>query len=161
MQKITPFLWFDQNAEEAVNFYTSVFDHSKILGISRYGRSGPGPQGSIMTIRFELQGQEFVALNGGPTFKFNEAVSLVVNCKNQEELDRYWNALLKGGSPQQCGWVKDRYGLSWQIVPTVLTELLTDGDAAKSDRVMKAVLGMIKLDIDELKRAAEEGAVAR
>lgn len=157
MQKITPFLWFDDNAEEAVKFYTSIFKNSKIGKIARYGEEGAKttgrPKGSVMTIEFQLAGQEFVALNGGPHFKFNEAVSFVVNCKTQAEVDSYWEKLSAGGKEVQCGWLKDKFGVSWQIVPTVLGELMSDQDAAKSERVMNAMLQMVKLDIKKLKNA--------
>ena len=149
MQKITPFLWFDNQAEEAVKFYTSIFKNSRI------GKIAPGPKGSVMTVEFQLEGQEFVALNGGPHFKFTEAISFVVNCKTQAEVDKFWKKLSAGGKEVQCGWLKDKYGLSWQIVPTVLGELLSDKDAAKSQRVMQAMLKMVKLDIEKLKEAAE------
>jgi predicted 3-demethylubiquinone-9 3-methyltransferase (glyoxalase superfamily) len=155
MQKITPFLWFDANAEEAVKFYTSIFKSSKIGEISRYGEAGPGPKGSVMVINFELDGQEFIALNGGPEYKFTPAISLVVNCKNQEEVDDYWDKLSAGGQKVQCGWLQDKFGLSWQVVPTILGELMKDKDPAKRERVMKAMLQMVKLDVDGLKRAAE------
>jgi predicted 3-demethylubiquinone-9 3-methyltransferase (glyoxalase superfamily) len=159
MQKITPFLWFDDNAEEAVKFYTSIFKNSKIGKIARYGEEGEKiagrPKGSIMTVEFELEGQEFVALNGGPHFKFTEAISFVVNCETQEEVDYYWEKLSASGKEVQCGWLKDKYGLSWQIVPTVLGELLSDKDAAKAQRVMQAMLKMVKLDIKKLKQAAK------
>ena len=159
MQKITPFLWFDDNAEEAVKFYTSIFKNSKIGKIARYDKAGEKaagrPAGSVMTIEFHLEGQEFVALNGGPHFKFTEAISFVVNCQTQEEVDYYWEKLSEGGKEVQCGWLKDKFGLSWQIVPTVLGELLSDKDAAKSQRVMEAMLQMVKLDIKKLKQAAE------
>jgi predicted 3-demethylubiquinone-9 3-methyltransferase (glyoxalase superfamily) len=162
MQKITPFLWFDSNAEEAVNFYTSVFPHSKVLKTVRYGDTGPGPKGQVMTMDFELAGQRFTALNGGPQVKFTEAISLVVNVENQAELDQMWTKLLQGGGqPLQCGWLKDKFGLSWQIVPTVLTEMLSDKDPQKANRVMQAVLKMVKLDIATLKQAHEGVAVAR
>ena len=158
MQKITPFLWFNDNAEEAVKFYTSVFKNSKIGKIARYDESGEKasgrPAGSVMTVEFQLEGQEFVALNGGPMFKFTEAISFVVNCKTQAEVDRFWKKLSAGGKEVQCGWLKDKFGLSWQIVPTVLGELLSDKDAAKSQRVMQAMLKMVKLDIRKLKQAA-------
>jgi predicted 3-demethylubiquinone-9 3-methyltransferase (glyoxalase superfamily) len=156
MQKITPFLWFDANAEEAVNFYTSIFKSSKIKDTSRYGDSGPGPKGSVMVMTFELDGQEFMALNGGPTFKFTEAISLVVNCKNQEEVDHYWEKLSEGGQTVQCGWLKDKFGLSWQIVPTILGELMQGKDPQKRERVMKAMMQMVKLDVDGLERAATD-----
>jgi predicted 3-demethylubiquinone-9 3-methyltransferase (glyoxalase superfamily) len=155
MQRISTFLWFDDNAEEAVNFYTSIFENSKIVGVSRYGDAGPGPKGQVMVVNFELDGQEFMALNGGPQFKFTEAISLVVNCKNQEEVDRYWEKLSEGGQKVQCGWLKDKFGLSWQIVPTILGELMQDKDPRKADRVIKAMLKMIKIDIAGLKRAYE------
>ena len=159
MQKITPFLWFDDNAEEAVKFYTSIFKNSKIGKIARYDEAGEKasgrPKGSVMTVEFELEGQEFIALNGGPIFKFTEAISFVVNCETQEEVDYYWEKLSAGGKEVQCGWLKDKHGLSWQIVPTVLGELLSDKDAAKSQRVMQAMLKMVKLDIKKLKQAAK------
>jgi predicted 3-demethylubiquinone-9 3-methyltransferase (glyoxalase superfamily) len=160
MQKITPFFWFDDNAEEAANFYTAIFKNSKIGKIARYGEEGEKvagrPKGSVMTVEFELEGQEFVALNGGPHFKFTEAISFVVNCQTQEEVDYYWEKLSVGGKEVQCGWLKDKYGLSWQIVPTVLGELLSDKDAAKLQRVMQAMLKMVKLDIKKLKQAAKQ-----
>jgi predicted 3-demethylubiquinone-9 3-methyltransferase (glyoxalase superfamily) len=155
MQKITPFLWFDNNAEEAMNFYISVFKDSKILSVTRYGEAGPGPKGSVMTGKFQLEGQEFMALNGGPHFKFTEAISFVVNCETQEEVDEFWEKLVEGGEESQCGWLKDKYGLSWQIVPTILVEMLQDKDPEKSQRVMKAMLQMIKIDIKTLKQAYE------
>ena len=155
MQKITPFLWFDDKAEKAMDLYVSLFKHSKILSVVRYGDAGPGPKGSVMTARFQIEGQDFVALNGGPHFKFTEAVSFVVNCESQEEVDYFWGKLSEGGQESQCGWLKDKYGLSWQIVPTILVELLQDKDAEKSQRVMKAMLQMKKIDIPALKRAAE------
>src|SRR6478735_1362729 len=140
MQKITPFLWFDNQAEEAVKFYTSIFKNSKVGTVARYGESGPGPAGSVMTASFELEGQQFVALNGGPIFKFTEAISFVVNCESQQEIDYYWDNLLKGGTPSQCGWLKDKFGLSWQIVPTALSKLLSSKDPEKSRRVMQAMM---------------------
>ena len=159
MQKITPFLWFNDNAEQAVKFYTSIFKNSKIGKIARYDEAGEKasgrPAGSVMTVEFQLEGQEFTALNGGPEFKFTEAVSFVVNCKTQAEVDKYWRKLAAGGKEVQCGWLRDKFGLSWQIVPTVLVELLTDKDAAKSQRVMQAMLKMVKLDINKLKQAAK------
>jgi predicted 3-demethylubiquinone-9 3-methyltransferase (glyoxalase superfamily) len=159
MQKITPFLWFDNQAEEAVKFYTSIFKNSKIGKIARYdqqtAKAAGRPAGSVMTVEFQLEGQEFVALNGGPVFKFTEAISFVVNCKTQAEVDRFWRKLSSGGKEVQCGWLKDKYGLSWQIVPTVLGELLSAKDAAKSQRVMQAMLQMVKLDIKRLKQAAK------
>jgi predicted 3-demethylubiquinone-9 3-methyltransferase (glyoxalase superfamily) len=153
MQKITPFLWFDNNCEEAMNFYVSVFKNSKVLSVRRYGEGGPGPKGTVMTGTFQLDGQEFMALNGGPHFKFTEAISLFVNCETQEEVDELWEKLSEGGAKSQCGWLKDKYGLSWQIVPSVLGELLNDKDPQKSKRVMEAMLKMSKLDINTLKRA--------
>ena len=155
MPKITPFLWFNDNAEEAVNFYVSLFDNSSITSVTRNGEGGSGPAGSVMVVAFELDGQEFTALNGGPQFKFTEAISLYVHCETQQEIDRLWDVLSAGGEPQQCGWLKDKYGLSWQIVPPVLVELLQDGDAEKSGRVVKALLQMSKIDIGTLKRAYE------
>jgi predicted 3-demethylubiquinone-9 3-methyltransferase (glyoxalase superfamily) len=153
MQKITPFLWFDKNAEDAAKFYTSVFKNSKIGKIARYGDAGPGPKGTVMTVEFELNGQQFVALNGGPEFKFTEAISFVVNCESQEEIDYFWGKLTAGGQEVQCGWLKDKFGLSWQIVPTAMPKMLTDPDPAKSQRVMKAMLKMIKIDLPTLQRA--------
>ncbi|HVM59321.1 MAG TPA: VOC family protein [Verrucomicrobiae bacterium] len=157
MQKITPFLWFDDQAEEAVRFYASIFKRTKILTITRYGDSeaeaSGRPKGSVMTIEFEMEGQRFVALNGGPHFRFTEAISFVVNCRTQAEVDRYWTKLSVGGEPGQCGWLKDRYGLSWQIFPAILSEMLIDKDAARRERVMQALLRMRKLDIETLKRA--------
>jgi predicted 3-demethylubiquinone-9 3-methyltransferase (glyoxalase superfamily) len=160
MQKITPFLWFDDKAEEAATFYTSVFKNSKIVNIARYGDAGAEvagrPKGTVMTVAFQLEGQEFVALNGGPQFKFTEAVSFVVNCQTQEEVDEYWEKLSDGGQEVQCGWLKDKYGLSWQIVPTILSEMLNDPDPKKAERVMKAMLQMKKIDIKGLKQAYEQ-----
>ena len=153
MQKITPFLWFDNQAEEAVNFYTSIFKNSKILNVARYGEVGPGPKSSVMTVAFQLDGQEFIALNGGPDFKFTEAISFVVSCKTQEEVDDLWERLSEGGEKIQCGWLKDKYGLSWQIVPTILGEMMSDPDPAKSQRVMETMLQMKKIDIEGLKKA--------
>jgi predicted 3-demethylubiquinone-9 3-methyltransferase (glyoxalase superfamily) len=156
MQKITPFLWFDNQAEEAVNFYTSVFKNSKIGTVARYGESGPGPKGSVMTIMFELDGRDFMALNGGPIFKFTEAISLMVNCEDQEEIDYFWEKLsADGGKEVECGWLKDKYGLFWQVVPKILGELVQSKDPEKSERVMKALMQMKKLDIAKLKQAAE------
>jgi predicted 3-demethylubiquinone-9 3-methyltransferase (glyoxalase superfamily) len=155
MQKITPFLWFDHQAEEAANFYVSLFKDSKVTGVSRYGEAGPGPKGTAMTVTFQLEGQEFTALNGGPIFHFTEAISFFVNCKTQEEVDYLWNKLTDGGEPGQCGWLKDKFGLSWQIVPSALGELMSGPDPAKSKRVVEAMLKMRKLDISELKRAYE------
>ena len=153
IQKITPFLWFDHQAEEAAGFYASIFPNSKIGKVVRYSEAGPGPAGSAMTVEFQLEGQSFVGLNGGPHFQFTEAISFVVNCQTQEEVDTYWEKLTADGGEVQCGWVKDKFGLSWQIVPTVLPELLSDSDPEKSQRVMKAMLTMKKLDIRALKQA--------
>jgi predicted 3-demethylubiquinone-9 3-methyltransferase (glyoxalase superfamily) len=155
MQTITPFLWFDSNAEEAVRFYTSIFKNSRIVSMTRYGEAGPGPKGTVMTATFELDGQRFIALNGGPPFRFTEAVSFVVTCASQEEVDAYWARLSAGGQEGQCGWLKDKFGLSWQIVPTLLTELLQDRDPEKSKRVTEAMLGMRKIEIEGLRRAYE------
>ena len=157
MQTITPFLWFDNQAEEAVKLYTSLFKNSKIVSIMRYGEAGPGPKGTVMTATFQLDGQEFVALNGGPHFKFTEAISFVINCKTQEEVDHFWEKLSEGGEESRCGWLKDTYGVSWQVVPTVLVEMLRDKDAEKSKRVMQAMLKMGKLDIKKLKQAYDQG----
>jgi predicted 3-demethylubiquinone-9 3-methyltransferase (glyoxalase superfamily) len=153
MQRITPFLWFDNQAEDAVNFYVSIFKNSRVKQISRYGEAGPGPKGTVMTASFELQGQQFIALNGGPQFKFSPAISFVVNCETQQEVDDYWARLSEGGRTDQCGWLTDKYGLSWQIVPAILGELMSSKDPEKSGRVMKALLQMKKLDIEGLKRA--------
>ena len=155
MQKITPFLWFDNNAEEAVNFYVSIFKNSKVLSITRYGEAGPGPAGTVLTAAFQLQGQEFIALNGGPQFKFTEAISFSVNCETQEEVDQYWEKLSEGGEKGRCGWLKDKYGLSWQVNPVVLGEMLQDEDPEKAKRVMEAMLQMDELDIETLKKAYE------
>jgi predicted 3-demethylubiquinone-9 3-methyltransferase (glyoxalase superfamily) len=153
-QKITTFLWFDREAEEAATFYTSIFEDSKILAVSRYGDAGPGPKGSVMTVEFQLAGQRFLALNGGPHFKFTEAISLVVDCETQEEVDALWGKLTSGGGREApCGWLKDRFGLSWQIVPSALGQLMRDPDPERSKRVMQAMLQMKKLDIAALKRA--------
>jgi predicted 3-demethylubiquinone-9 3-methyltransferase (glyoxalase superfamily) len=159
VQRITPFLWFDTQAEEAVNFYVSLFKNSKIRRTARYDEEGAKaagrPKGSVMTVAFELDGQELVALNGGPVFKFTEAISFVVNCETQAEVDHFWNGLSAGGQQVQCGWLKDRFGVSWQVVPTVLPEMLTDRDPEKAKRVMAAMLKMVKLDIATLKQAYE------
>ncbi len=156
-QKITTYLWFDNNAEEAMNFYVSIFKNSKILDLTRYGDAGPGPKGTVMCGTFQLEGQQFIALNGGPHFKFTEAISLFVNCETQAEVDELWTRLTAdGGAPSQCGWLKDKFGLSWQITPSVLLELLADKDAAKSRRVMEAMLQMSKIDIAKLRQAAEQ-----
>ena len=153
MQKITPFLWFDGKAEEAMRFYVSIFKNSKVGAITRYGDAGPGPKGTVMVVTFQLDGQEFIALNGGPPFTFSPAISFVVNCETQEEVDAFWEKLAEGGEKLQCGWLRDKYGLSWQIVPTVLGEMMQDKDVEKSQRVMKAMLQMTKLDIKRLKQA--------
>jgi predicted 3-demethylubiquinone-9 3-methyltransferase (glyoxalase superfamily) len=156
MQKITPFLWFDDQAEQAANLYTSVFKNSKILEVSRYGDAGPGPEGQAMTVNFQLEGQEFIALNGGPEFKFTEAISLVVNCETQAEVDRLWEKLTAdGGEESMCGWLKDKFGLSWQIVPTALGKLLGGPDPVRAQRAMQAMLQMKKLDVAALERAYE------
>jgi predicted 3-demethylubiquinone-9 3-methyltransferase (glyoxalase superfamily) len=154
MQKITPFLWFDTEGEDAARFYTSVFPNSKIGEIARYGSAGPRPEGTVMTVSFELDGQRFVALNGGPEFTFSEAVSFLVNCDTQDEVDSYWSALSEGGEEGPCGWLKDKFGLSWQIVPNRLPELLADPDRERAQRVMEAMLKMKKIEVDELERAA-------
>lgn len=156
MSKITPFLWFNDTAEEAAHFYASVFSNSKILGMTRYGDAGPGPKGSVMTVNFELDGQPFAALNGGPQFPFTEAVSFVVNCDTQQDIDHYWDKLSAGGKEAQCGWLKDKYGLSWQVVPNALPHLLQQQDPKKSERVMQALLQMKKIDIARLQQAAGE-----
>ncbi len=157
MQKITPFLWFDGQAEEAVNFYTSIFKNSKILNIARYGEGGPGPAGSAMTVAFELEGQEFTALNGGPQYKFTEAISFLVNCKTQKEVDELWEKLTEGGEEGPCGWLKDKFGVSWQIVPTALGEMLSDPNPSKAQRVMEAMLKMKKIEIPVLQQAYTQG----
>lgn len=162
MQKVTPFLWFDNQAEEAVNFYISAFKNSKIVNVTHYGEAGAEvarrPMGTVMTITFQLEGQEFIALNGGPVFAFSPAISLVVSCETQKELDYYWEKLSEGGDEkaQQCGWLKDKYGVSWQVVPAVLGEMLQNKDTAKSERVMKAMLQMKKIDLTGLKQAYEQ-----
>jgi predicted 3-demethylubiquinone-9 3-methyltransferase (glyoxalase superfamily) len=153
LQKITPNLWFDTEAEEAANFYTSIFKDSKVARVMRYGEAGPRPAGMVMTVTFQLDGQEFTALNGGPEFKFNEAISLLVNCETQEEVDELWDKLSDGGEKGPCGWLKDKFGVSWQIVPTVLDEMLQDEDADRANRVMKAMLQMTKIDIEALEKA--------
>ena len=155
MQKITPFLWYDTQAEEAAKFYVSIFPKSKILKMAWYGDAGPGPKGSVMTVEFELAGQRMIALNGGPHFKFTEAISLSVDCKDQKEVDRYWTRLSQGAQESMCGWLKDKYGLSWQVNPSILGKLLSDKDAKKAQRVMEAMLKMKKIDIAALKAAAE------
>ncbi len=156
MQKISPFLWFDTQAEQAANFYVSIFKNSKILKITRYGEAGPGPNGSVMTVDFELDGQQFIALNGGPHFKFTEAISFSVDCETQQEVDQFWERLSAGGEQGPCGWLKDKYGLSWQINPRVLGEMLSDPDPAKSKRVMEAMLQMKKIDIAGLNKAYDQ-----
>ncbi len=156
MQKITPCLWFDTEGEDAATFYTSVFPNSKILEIARYGTAGPRPEGTVMTVSFELDGQEFLALNGGPQFTFSEAISFQVSCKNQEEVDMFWSKLSEGGEEGPCGWLKDKFGVSWQIVPTRLPELLADPDPEKAQRVMQAMMQMKKIEIDELEQAAAQ-----
>jgi predicted 3-demethylubiquinone-9 3-methyltransferase (glyoxalase superfamily) len=156
MQKITPFLWFDDKAEEAMNFYTSIFKNSKVERITRYGQGGPGPKGTVMSCTFQLEGQEFMALNGGPQFTFSPAISFFVNCETQEEVDELWEKLSEGGKKERCGWLKDKYGLSWQIIPTTLGKLLSDPNPEKSNRVMKAMLQMDKIDIARLQQAYKE-----
>jgi predicted 3-demethylubiquinone-9 3-methyltransferase (glyoxalase superfamily) len=155
MPNITPFLWFDNNAEDAMNFYVSIFPDSKILEVSRYGDGGPGPKGTVMVATFELSGKRFLALNGGPVFQFTEAVSFVIDCANQEEVDHYWAKLSEAGRTDRCGWLKDRFGLSWQVVPTILSKLMRDPDPARSKRAMDAMMTMEKLDIAALQRAAD------
>jgi predicted 3-demethylubiquinone-9 3-methyltransferase (glyoxalase superfamily) len=157
MQKITPFLWFDSHAEEAANFYVSIFKNSTIKNVSRYGEGGPGPKGTVMSVTFQLAGQDFMALNGGPLFTFTPAVSFFVNCESQQEIDELWEKLTAGGEEVRCGWLKDKFGLSWQIIPTALGEMLQDKDPEKSKRVMQAMMQMNKLDIAALKRAYEQG----
>lgn len=152
-QKLTPFLWFDNDAEEAMNFYTSIFKNSKVLGVSRYGEAGPGAKGHVMTASFELEGLEFTALNAGPRFKFTEAISFVISCETQEEVDYFWQKLTSKGEESMCGWLKDKFGLSWQVVPTILYELFADKDPVKSNRVMQAMLKMKKINIKALKEA--------
>jgi predicted 3-demethylubiquinone-9 3-methyltransferase (glyoxalase superfamily) len=156
MQKITPYLWFDNNLEEAINFYTSIFKNSKILSVTRYGEAGPGPEGTAMSATFELEGQQFMALNGGPLYKFTEAISFLVDCKTQEEVDDLWYKLSEGGEEQPCGWLKDKFGLSWQIIPSVLGELISDPDPVKSQNVVKAMLQMKKIDIAALRAAYDQ-----
>ena len=153
MQKITPFLWFNDKAEEAMNFYVSIFKNSKVVGVSRYGDAGPGPKGTVMSATFELEGQRFMALNGGPMFSFTPAISMFVNCETQAEVDDLWAKLSAGGREDRCGWLQDKYGLSWQIIPRTLMELMQDKDPEKSKRVMQAMLQMVKIDIEGLKRA--------
>jgi len=153
LQKITPFLWFDDKAEEAANFYVSIFKNSKIGSVARYGDAGPGPKGSVMTVSFQLEGQEFIALNGGPLYTFSPAISFFVDCKTQQEVDELWDKLTAGGGEVECGWLRDKYGLSWQIIPAALFELMQDKDPVKSQRVFKAMLQMTKIDIEGLQRA--------
>ena len=156
MQKITPFLWFDDKAEEAMNLYVSLFKNSKVINVSRYGEGGPGPAGTVITATFQLEGQEFMALNGGPHFKITEAISLFVNCETQEEVDELWEKLSAGGEKSQCGWLKDKYGLSWQIIPRALGEMLGDKDPEKSKRAMEAMLKMSEIDIKTLRQAFDQ-----
>jgi predicted 3-demethylubiquinone-9 3-methyltransferase (glyoxalase superfamily) len=156
MLEISTMLWFDGRAEEAANFYTSIFKNSKVRSIARYPEGSPGPVGAVMTVAFELDGRPFIALNGGPLFKFNESISFVVHCETQAEVDEFWEKLLDGGAESQCGWLKDKFGLSWQIVPNALLEMLRDKDAAKAKRVMQAMLQMKKIDIQTLKQAYEQ-----
>jgi len=156
MQKITPFLWFDGQAEEAMNFYVSIFKNSKVIHVSRYGEAGPGPKGTVMSATFQLEGQQFMALNGGPLFKFTPAISLFVSCETQEEVDKLWKKLSAAGSEERCGWLRDKYGLSWQIIPTLLAKLLQDKDPEKARRVMTAMLKMDKIDSKVLKQAYDQ-----
>jgi predicted 3-demethylubiquinone-9 3-methyltransferase (glyoxalase superfamily) len=160
MQKITPFLWFDHQAEEAMNFYISIFKNSRITSVTRYGEGGPGPAGEVMTGTFQFEGQEFMALNGGPDHQFSEAISFFVDCKTQEEVDELWNKLTQDGEEGPCGWLKDKFGVSWQIIPTALGELLGDPDPAKSQRVMQAMLQMKKIDIKTLQEAHEQAPLS-
>jgi predicted 3-demethylubiquinone-9 3-methyltransferase (glyoxalase superfamily) len=157
MQKITPFLWFDGKAEEAMNFYISIFKNSKVVSVTRYGDAGPGPKGTVMAATFQLEGQAFTALNGGPQFTFSPAISFFVNCQTQQEVDELWERLSEGGEKQNCGWLRDKYGVSWQIIPSALGEMLNDTDRVKADRVMKAMLQMHKIDIRSLKQAYDQG----
>jgi len=160
MSKISPFLWFEGQAEEATKFYVSVFPNSRIKKTSRYGDAGPGPKGTVMVVEFELDGQTFIALNGGPQFKFTEAISFSVECRTQREVDEYWEKLSRGGEPGPCGWLKDRYGLSWQVNPTILGKMLSDPDPSKSKRVMEAMLQMKKIDIAKLQKAYDAASAA-
>ena len=153
MQKIVPFLWFNDNAEEAAHFYVSVFKNSKVVSVTRYGAAGPGPKGAAMSVTFQLEGQPFYALNGGPQFSFTPAISLFVNCETQEEVDQLWNKLTAGGSEEPCGWLKDKFGLSWQIIPTALGKMLGDKNAQKAQSAMRAMLQMKKIDIKRLQEA--------
>jgi predicted 3-demethylubiquinone-9 3-methyltransferase (glyoxalase superfamily) len=156
MPKITPYLWFDNNAEEAIQFYSSIFKNSKTVNVTRYGEGGPLPKGTLMSATFEVEGQQFMALNGGPHFKFNEAISFFVNCETQEEVDELWEKLSEGGEEGRCGWLKDKYGLSWQIIPSILGKLMQDEDAGKAKKVMEAMFKMDKIDIKALKQAYEK-----
>lgn len=156
MQKITPFLWFNNNAEEAINFYNSIFKNSKTVSVNRYGEGGPAPKGTLMSATFELEGQKFMALNGGPQFPFTPAISFFVNCETQEEVNELWEKLSEGGKTGRCGWLEDKYGVSWQIIPSILGELLQDEDAGKAKNVMEAMLQMDKMDIKALKQAYEK-----
>jgi predicted 3-demethylubiquinone-9 3-methyltransferase (glyoxalase superfamily) len=157
MQKITPFLWFDGKAEEAADLYVSIFKNSRIVSVRRYGEAGPGPKGTVMMVTFEIEGQAFTALNGGPQFTFTPAISFFVNCETQQEVDELWEKLSQGGKPLQCGWLNDKYGVSWQIIPKALIEMLNDPDPAKASRVMKAMMQMIRIDINGLKQAYDQG----
>ena len=156
-QKIKTFLWFDSQAEDAANFYTSLFENSKITNVNRYGPAGPGPEGSVMTMEFNLDGVEYIALNGGPHFKFNEAISLSIDCDSQEEVDHLWEKLTEGGEPGPCGWLKDQFGLSWQVVPSALPRMLSDPDPERANRVMSCMLQMSKIEIDKLQEAYDAG----
>jgi predicted 3-demethylubiquinone-9 3-methyltransferase (glyoxalase superfamily) len=157
MHKISPFLWFDKQAEDAANYYVSIFKDSKILSISHYGEAGPGPAGAVIVVKFQIEGQEFFALNGGPQFKFDEAISFAIDCQSQEEVDYFWNKLTAdGGKESQCGWLKDKFGLSWQVIPRILIELLSDKDKSKAGRVMQAMMQMKKIDIATLQKAAAQ-----
>jgi predicted 3-demethylubiquinone-9 3-methyltransferase (glyoxalase superfamily) len=157
LTRITPCLWFDDRGEEAATFYTGIFQNSRILNVTHYGSAGPRPDGMVMTVNFELDGQEFMALNGGPEFTFDEAISFVVNCESQEEIDDFWTKLSEGGEEGPCGWLKDKFGVSWQIVPTLMDEVFRDSKSEKAQRVMKAMLSMGKIDLAEIRRAADEG----
>ena len=157
MQKITPFLWFNDQAEEAMNFYVSIFKNSKVGRVTRYPKGSPGPEGKVMSVTFQLEGQEFMGLNGGPMFKFSEAISLFVDCETQEEVDELWARLSAGGEPGRCGWLKDKYGLSWQIIPKALMKLMQDPDPQKSQRVMQAMLKMSKIEVKALQQAYDQG----
>ncbi|AIY41192.1 3-demethylubiquinone-9 3-methyltransferase [Collimonas arenae] len=156
MQKIRPFLWFDGRAEEAMNFYVSIFKDAKIGDVQRYGEAGPGPKGSVMSATFQLHGQDFIALNGGPQFSFTPAVSFFVNCADQTEVDALWDKFSEGGEPQRCGWIRDKFGLSWQIIPTALGEMLQDKDKQRAQRVMQAMMKMVKIDVKVLQQAYDQ-----